>query len=243
MGKYLRKILFLASDGFTLVEVLLAVVISTILFAAMLIATMEGHRASTGIEQKVSTQQDLRAALSVMAAEIQMASYNPPVGDTYNNAIWMTTSCAPCSGTACLNKGIPDASATSLTVEMDLNGNKTIGGADPNEIITYAYDAANQQITRTVNCNVVAGVGFLGGPTSESNRQRNVLVRNTTPLFRYFDGSNTEIPPASFPARLPEIQRIQITLDVLAADPDYQGQRREIIESINVIPRNHMQPK
>jgi prepilin-type N-terminal cleavage/methylation domain-containing protein len=241
MRKYPGKILFLASDGFTLLELLLAVVIATIMFGAMMIATMEGHRASTGIEQKISTQQDLRAALSVMAAEIQMASYNPPVGDTYNNAIWMTACGTPCVGSACLNKGIPNASATSLTVEMDLNNNKAIGGADPNEIITYAYDAANQSITRNVNC--FGASSFLGGPTSQSNRQRNVLVRNAVPLFRYYDGSNAEIPPSSFPARLAEIQRIQITLDVLAADPDYQGQQREIIESISVIPRNHMQPK
>jgi type IV pilus assembly protein PilW len=63
--------------GFTLVEVLFAVVIGIILLGAIYAVVESGQRSSVSLERKVVAQQDARAALQMMAMEIRMASYNP----------------------------------------------------------------------------------------------------------------------------------------------------------------------
>jgi type IV pilus assembly protein PilW len=227
--------------GFTLVEILISMVIGTIILAAVYVATLEGHRASTGIEQKISVQEDVRAALNIMVMEIGMASYNPTRA---TNNIWLNPAC----GVGVLAyKGIQTTAgfANNITVEMDRNGLNGISVGDPNEIITYSYDTANQRITRKTNC-VGGGEPFIGdvvgAGTAAANRQRNVRVINNelgVNIFTYFDGTGTEITAANLPARIPDIRRIDITLAVVAADPDFQGQTRQMIHSTSVIPRNH----
>src|ERR1700690_466020 len=126
------------SKGFTLVELLLALVIGSIILGAGYMATTAGHQASTGIEQKISSQQDIRAALGLMATEISMASYNP----TDTNGLWVSSTCG--AGAPVANRGIQQATAdgSTLTVEMDINENGTVG--DPNDVITYVYDVNNE---------------------------------------------------------------------------------------------------
>jgi prepilin-type N-terminal cleavage/methylation domain-containing protein len=227
--------------GFTLVEILMAMVIGTMILGAVYMATLEGHRASTGIEQKISVQEDVRAALDIMAMEIGMASYNPTW--TTSN-IWRSPACGGAGTGVLANKGIQTPTAPSvtyvsnnLTVEMDTNGLNGIG--DPNEIITYSYDTVNQRITRNTNCG--GSQPFIGDISTVSNRQRNVRVINNDlglNIFTYFDSTGADIT-ANLPARIPDVRRIDITLAVLAADPDFQGQTRQMIHSTSVIPRNH----
>lgn len=228
--------LLLRQKGFTLIEILMAMAIGTIVLGSIYMATLEGHRASTGIEQKISVQEDVRAAVDVMAMEISMASYNPTV--TSNN-IW---SAANCGGTGSGNaayRGIQTAGnyANSITVEMDTNGNGAIG--DPNEIVTYTFDNVSKQITRSVNCG--AAQAFIGDADTASNVQRNVRVINDTlglNVFTYYDSTGADIT-ATLPAGIPNIRRIDITLAVVATVPDVQGQTRQMIHSTSVIPRNH----
>lgn len=223
------------AKGFTLIEVLLAMVIGTIILAAIYMATMEGHRASTGIEQKIAVQEDVRAALDIMAMEIGMASYNP----TRSKNLWRA---ADCGTVANAYKGIQTAAnfANSITIEADLNANGLI--AEPNEVVTYTLDTVNQRITREANCG--GAQSFIGDVTAASNRQRNVKVVNSAlippiPMFRYYDSAGNEIVAASLPINIPQIRRIDITIAVIAADPDIQGQTRQIIHTTSVIPRNH----
>jgi len=223
----------LNSRGFTLVEILIALVIGTIILAAGYMAVMSGHQASTGIEQKISAQQDIRAALDIIATEISMASYNP----TGTNGLWVNPACG---AGAIANKGIQQATAdgATLTVESDINENGSVN-ADPNELITYSYDAANERITRQAGCGGGAQ-SFLGDLATVSARQRNVRVVNGTlgiPLFRYFDGNNALI---NMPADIAKIRRIDITIAVQATVPDVQGQTRSMVYSTSVVPRNHV---
>ncbi len=114
--------------------------------------------------------------------------------------------------------------------------------SNPNEVIRYNYDTANQYITRTVNCE--GGAQPFLGDTVAGGRPRTVRVINDTlgiPVFRYFDGTGTEIfPTAADQTPVPNIRRIEIVLAVETehADPD-TGQRRRLIYSTSVIPRNH----
>ena len=229
--------------GFTLVEILMAMVIGTMILGAVYMATVEGHRASTGIEQKISVQEDVRAALDIMAMEIGMASYNP----TWTTSqIWCNSDCGAAGTGILANKGIQTTagftSDKAITVEMDTNGLNGIG--DPNEIITYVYDVANQQITRRANIDQTHcgnATSFIGDTAASTNRKRNVRVINNElglNIFTYFDSTGTDIT-ANLPNRIPDIRRIDITLAVVAADPDFQGQTRQMIHSTSVIPRNH----
>jgi hypothetical protein len=61
------------------------------------------------------------------------------------------------------------------------------------------------------------------------------------PLFRYFDKAGTDIT-SSLPGAIGQIRRIMITLVVDSEnfDPSLGGsQRRRLIYSTSVIPRNH----
>ena len=127
-----------------------------------------------------------------------------------------------------------------MTVESDNNENGVIGGGNPNEVITYAYDSANQYITRSTNCGV--NQPFLGEDRASGNpRAVRVINTNAVPVFQYFSAEGTQIAAAGLPAGIPNIARIDITLWVETEDVDpNSGQRRRMVYSTSVIPRNHV---
>jgi prepilin-type N-terminal cleavage/methylation domain-containing protein len=222
-------------EGFTLVEVLLAVFISLVLLAAIYFAVITAQRSSTGVDIKVVAQQDVRAILDVMALEIGMASYNP----TYSLTLWNDQ-----RGIREVPNPSPPPSTLSmgnaLRVLMDLAGTSSPTG------VTYVYDAANQRITRNIGGGEQPFLGDAAG-SPRSLRVVNDLNENGAydpgidiPLFRYFDTAGAEIPLANLPARIPEIRRIAVTLAVETEDVDPNTrQRRRMIYTTSVIPRNH----
>ena len=244
--------------GFTLIELLVALAVCIIIVAAIYAAVTTGQRSSAAMLQKVVAHEDARAALELMATDLQMASFNP----TRAPNIWLapTGSCTAVSGNPNA-RGIQEATATSIAVEMDIGGSTSpdpsgIIGDFPNEVIRYAYlpDAANQRITRSTNCGTAQP--FLGSSVAGQKTVRviNDVNGNGTmdagdlPVFRYYTALGTEIPVANFlnPATSPNIRdiaRIEITLSVetedVAADT---GQRRQMIYSTSIIPRNHVIP-
>ncbi len=235
-------------NGFSLVELLAALAVGMVMLLAIYGVVNVSQRSTSGIERKVIAQQDARAALELMAMEIRMASYNPSL----NNGIWKDPGdCA--SAAACpLCKGIQEATANAIAVEMDIGGGAGSGsiGDGPNEIIRYRYDAANQYITRETNCG--GGQPFLGDKATSTN-PRTVRVINDIngngafdagtdiPLLRYFDGAGTEIfPTAGDQTPIPHIRRIDIALAVETEDVDPNThRRRRLIYATSVIPRNH----
>ena len=221
--------------GITLVELMIAMAAGVVVMMALYAATEMGQRSSVAVERKIIAQQDARAALDIMALEIRMASYN----SNYAAGIWVEGPGDPNCGNISpadeqVRKGIREAGTNSITVEMDINENSTIGGAgNSNEIIRYNYDIPNQRITRSTNCG---GANEFLGP-------RDALVVNSSagiPVFRYYDGTGTEITQANLPLMIPNIRRIDITLvvDTEAVDPSLQ-KRRRTVHSTSVIPRNH----
>ena len=221
------------NKGFTLVELIVSMAIGLVVMAAIYAATEMGQRSSVAIERKVVAQQEARAALDIMALEIGMASFNP----AFAAGTWVdgpTGTCGNISGNQTY-KGIQEATATSITIEMDIDASSAIGNAS-SEIIRYNYDTGNQYITRSTNCG--GGMPFLG---AQSGNPRDVRVVNNTagvPLFKYYDGAGTEL--TTLPASIPDIRRIRITLvvDTEAIDRSL-NRRRRTISSTSIIPRNH----
>ncbi|MEI7674005.1 MAG: hypothetical protein WCK00_18010, partial [Deltaproteobacteria bacterium] len=221
-----------------------------VLMGAVYMAINSTQRHSSAIERKVAAQQDVKPALDLMAMEIGMASYNPSF--TAPGSLWVV---APTTGAvgACVNfgtaayKGMQEVTASSITVEMDICGTGTasdgIVGAvgssgGRNEIIRYNYDTVNEYITRSTNCG--GAQPFLGDVPANPRAVR--VINNTLniPLFRYYDGVGTEITSADLPAGIPNIRRINITLAVETENVDPNtNQRRRLVYSTSVIPRNH----
>lgn len=245
--------------GFTLVELMIAMGVTVVLMVAVYMAVNAAQRHSSAIERKVTAQQDVKPALNLMAMEIGMASYNPNA-----SGIWLNPT--TCAAAGIQNyRGIQEATANSITVEMDItntpnssgdctaiDGNGLLG--DCNEIIRYEYlsGTTDLRITReTIRC--ASGTRTTGGAQSflgaETGNPRAVRVINNTagtgntaiPVFRYYDGTGTEIfPTTADQTPIPNIRRIDITLAVETEEVDPNSrQRRRLIYSTSVIPRNH----
>jgi Tfp pilus assembly protein PilW len=233
--------------GFTLVEILLALFICMLLLATVYFAVTTGQKSSRGVEIKVAAQQDVRAILETMALEIEMASYNP----TFQPSFWRNPGDCTALATNQANRGIQLATPTSLSVQMDLDGNSQIfqvgSTADLNEIITYDYDMDNQRITRQVNCADVASfLGDLAGSVrsvrvvNDVNQNKGYDEAVDIPVFRYFDVNGTEIPAANLSANISLIRRIEINLSVETDEIDPSTRtRRRMNYTTSVVPRNH----
>jgi prepilin-type N-terminal cleavage/methylation domain-containing protein len=243
------------SRGFTLVELVMAIAVGLVLLAAVWTAVWSGQRSSVGIERKVLTTQDARAALEIVASEIRMASFNAL--DAKN--MWRDPANCGISGNQNY-KGIQVASDTELIIEMDMatpdptagnppipNPNGTCGDT-PGEIIRYQYDAPNMRLNREViSCATATGgrsalalLSFLGPIAGQPEVRTVEVVNGAVPVFRYFDGKGTQIAYANLPNEIPRIRRIEIVLLVRSADVDPStGQRRQMAYSTSVIPRNH----
>jgi type IV pilus assembly protein PilW len=66
--------------GFTLIELMVSMVISGVLLAAMVLAFTAQSRTYNTQEEIATLQEDLRASLGMMSSEARMAAYNPTGG-------------------------------------------------------------------------------------------------------------------------------------------------------------------
>ncbi len=243
--------------GFTLIEVMFAILVGMLLLGAAYVAMTAGQQSSAGVERKVAAQQDVRAAMQILGLDLSMASYNPH----YAPNIWHNLpgfgSMVQCTASGDQTfKGIREATPTALTVEMDI-GESNLVGDDRGEIIRYNYNSTGQDrlITReTANCDNVraasAAFPFLGD-TIASGRPRSVRVINqdlNLAIFRYYNGVG-EGPPLLINcstgnepscAEIPNIRRIDITLAVETDEVDpVTKARKRMTYSTSVLVRNH----
>ena len=229
-------------NGFTLVEAIVALFIGSLMLVAIYAAVNSAQSSASRIERRVGAQQDARSALELMAMEIQMASYNPTLTPS---TIWRSPADCNSASPNMTYRGIQEATANSITIEMDINGNGVINNDtnnNPNETIKYVYDSTNQYITRSTNCG--GDQPFLGSTATDT---KTVLVVNNTagpgntaiPVFRYYDGSGNQIT-APVTTSIPDIRQVEITLVLDTSSSDIgTGTKRRIIYSTSVIPRNH----
>lgn len=226
-------------NGFTLLEVIVALAIGSFMMIAIYAAINTAQSSSSKIERRVIAQQDARSVLELMAAEIQMVSYNPSLLNR-----WVTPADCSNPSTSQNYKGIQEATANSIILEMDIDQSASVGDHE-NEIISYGYDSGNQYIwreTRRQGACTPNPQPVLGAANADANT-KTVLVTNDAagvPVFRYYNGSGTELV-APVTTSIPDIRRIDITLVV---DTQYKeprgGGRKRMIYSTSVIPRNHI---
>jgi type IV pilus assembly protein PilW len=182
--------------GFTLVEMVIAMAVGLIvLFLLYDLFEAESKQYNTQ-EAIVEMQQNARAAMDMLTTEARMAGYDP---------------------TSAAAAGINAFAANSLTFTQDLNGDKDV--TDPNETITYAYNAGNMRITRDT--------GGGAQPFAE-----NIEALN----FTYFNAAGG----AAATAADIRLIRIMIRARTSRRDPDYttNGGFRTFTLTSDVTPRN-----
>ena len=112
----------ISNQGFTLAELLVAMVISGIVAASIYSTFYSQQKSYMTQEQIAAMQQNLRGAMHILGRDIRMAGYDPTG--------WATT-------------GIQTAQANSIRFTIDITNNAGTGmpdgdTGDPNEDITYA---------------------------------------------------------------------------------------------------------
>lgn len=194
-----RSIKFRNLEGFTLVEFMVSMGIGMVILAAVTTTFMSQTRIYNAQEQINELQQNARGALDIISRELKMAGYKPN-GGGFNGVTYSTS---------------------QLMVQADLDSDGAIStGSTANEQITYAYDSANQRITRAVGT---------GGAQ--------VLAEHITAFtFGYLDSTGTA---TTVSANIRQVS-ISITAITAKADPNYtaDGGYRTYIVSATITPGN-----
>lgn len=238
MLKFYRK---RGEKGFTLFELMIALGISVFIMAAIYASVNMAQRSSTSVTRRVTTQQDVRAVMDIMAMEIRMASFNPtppPTGSTWSTIPYgenKSLKTAPIPS----NKGIQIAQANQIHISMDLNGDGIIGDVTKedgtvvnvqNEHILYSYDPTKNAIYRNVSDG--NNQPILGG---SDDTETKVINGNSTPLFQYFDRDGNTA------TSIPAIRRIRITIIAQTKVKDLlSGSVKVIPYTTDVLVKNHV---
>jgi prepilin-type N-terminal cleavage/methylation domain-containing protein len=119
--KFLRPIL--NDKGLTLVELMIVLVLSLLLMAAVYLTYQLQHATGQSQLQVTATQQDLRASMEIISLDIMHAGADPTLTQTIQGVVENTSG------------------LTSLKLRMDLNSDGNTNGA--NENITYSLTGNN----------------------------------------------------------------------------------------------------
>jgi prepilin-type N-terminal cleavage/methylation domain-containing protein len=147
------------SQGWTLVELMLTLVIFAIVTFAILTLWQHAQTAYFVGSERAEVQGDARVAIDQMARDLMKAGRDV-LQCAFDSQAYTQCSGAKltrCRSLASLGAGfscagiyiIPAATSTSIRVQMDLDGDGLIDTSAPSdESVTYAYDSANRRITR-----------------------------------------------------------------------------------------------
>jgi type IV pilus assembly protein PilW len=116
--------------GFTLIELLVAMALGLVVLGAVLKVFVSQNRTNAAQQEVAYAQQNVRAAMDLMAREIRSAGYDPE-----DNGF----------------EGIKTATSNSIRILSNLSGDDEAGDPDdPNEDVTYTVNGSNQ-LTRAGN--------------------------------------------------------------------------------------------
>ncbi len=206
-------------DGFTLIEMTIAMFMLSITMAAFYSVYRMQTRSLKGQDNRLEAQQTARTALDFMVREIRNTGYNP-------NEETNGDDCADWGNAG--TPGVIEATATTFHFSYDANKDGTCsGGGTLDENIKYSF--ANSDITREVD----------GGAAEE------LTDGNATGLtLAYFDQAGnplTAVPLSA--ADRDKIQRVSITVTIDSKNMDDQfGGALSATMTTNVDLRNPSTP-
>lgn len=132
------KISLQSNKGFTLIEILIVMLISSVVIGAVYSAYQSNLSAYITQQRVVYMQQNIRAVVFYMTRDIQMAGYDPDEGKA--------------------NAGIIDARADSITFSMDLNQSGTL---DAGETVVYTLNGSDLERNGIVVCADMNALDFV----------------------------------------------------------------------------------
>lgn len=197
-----------SKSGFTLIELMVAMAIASIVMAAMVSAYQIQVRSKNTQEALTDMNQTARAAAAIMTQEIRSAGCDPTGG---------------------ANAGIITAESGELIFSADIDDDGGSGQSDGdlcdgNEVIRFYLsndgdgDGINDNVASGVECNLQRETGAgndPGAPCGGAGTNAQPLVRNMDALnFVYLDEDGD--PIAAPVADTNDIRSIQLTLVVRA---------------------------
>ena len=200
------------SRGFTLVELMVTMAISSIIIAVMYATYQAQLRSQVTQQQVVGMQQNARAVIFAMEREIRLAGYDP--AETGSAQI-TSAQIGSISFTMDINNGVDD-DGDGIIDEFDEMGSPNNDGDvnDNLEQVTYrlSNDADSDGIADSFNCNLERQ------HWDGASNQTAAIAMNIDALnFVYLDESGSDLinyglTPPSVPAgQLADIRTVQIT--------------------------------
>ncbi len=169
-------------QGFTLVELLIAMALGGALIVGILAVWQSSQQAYLWGAEAAEVQQNLRVAMDQMVRTIQHAGLNP------TNQIW---------GGATQNDpafvAFRGAGTSCLRLYADLDGNNVVSGANENVV----FNLSGTDLMRQEGGGPDAGQPWVG-PAGVAEPVALKIVANPggVPIFQYFSGPNA-VPPNS----------------------------------------------
>lgn len=185
MGNKVRRSMRVNAEGFTIVELLIAMVMAGIAMGAIYGVFISSNRSYHTQDKVADAQQRARVGLYFMVRDIRLAGFDP---------------------SASAGAGIEEATATKLrfTADRGRDTTGTLGLIDElaEERLTYEFDNANNRIRR----------GLYEGTGSENWQTLINNVNNVTFTYLDVDGNTIATPVAA--ADLEDIRVVVISLTV-----------------------------
>ena len=190
--------------GFTLVEMVLALAISTVVLAAVYSVFTIANKNFTTQNAAANVQQNLRSAIRLMARDIRHAGLDPSDSNNF---------------------GITHASASTIRFTMD----SEIGG-----VFNGFVDEANwEEITYDFQGNQVMQTLYETVTTSTADTAA-LISNITNLNFAYFDANNADlIDPGLSPPRVPDDKLADIrTVEILVTHQEPAGRDQMVSRTL-----------
>jgi type IV pilus assembly protein PilW len=203
-----------ASEGFTLVEVLIAMLIGGVVLAAVMVSFQSQHKVYLAQDEVVTMHQNARVALDMLVRDIRMAGYDP---SSQSGDFTFVDDVSFSSGGGVTTQVFTNAS--QMAFRSDLNGNGTVdlvvqdtnddGTTDMSDMEQIAF-----RLTGTTLQRYSTITGFIYWQALVED------IQEVEFLYILEDGTEVTTPSA---AQLPLIRSVQVSILARTAvdDPDY----------------------
>lgn len=200
-----------SSQGFTLVELMLTLVISTMIVGSIWVVYASQQKSQVVQDQVIEMQQNLRAAMIFFSSEVRMAGYKPPG--------------------ATINPGIVKATQGRFQFTWDRNENDNITAAgNPDENIEYGFSIADDATSDGIADSGAASLGrqvtnggLAGGfqPIAD-----NIVAIEFLYIFEDTSDNGVYDPPTTLSPTADQLEDIRaVTVSILARanrqEPDF----------------------
>lgn len=192
------------NTGFTLIELMMVIVVSTVIMALVWTTTTMQERSYITQEQVVEIQQNLRAAINILSRDIRMAGFDPIESGNFDFVNNFTFENASASVQRTVN-----TDATQMAFTVDYNENGTLDRATIDANGDGVVDMGDQeQVAYRLNSNALERYSSLSGVVPWQDIASNIEAIE----FNYIlaDGTTTTDPVAT--SDLPNIRTVQLSI-------------------------------